>query len=149
MVPSKLDLYPEELRSEIDEVNDWIYNDVGHGVYKCGFAGMQELYDATVANVFAGLDRAERILSEHRYLVGDRFTEADTRPLRRGSTSGSSIYQLPRMAETVNLQHVKIHYYGSHTHMNPFGIIPTGPNIDFTRPHDRDRFTNAILPAFE
>ncbi|KAE9017544.1 hypothetical protein PR001_g14373 [Phytophthora rubi] len=173
LVPSKLDLYPEELRSEIDEVNDWIYNDVGHGVYKRGFAGTQELYDAAVANVFAGLDRAERILSENRYLVGDRFTEADLKffptlvrfdevyavhfkankklieQYPNLSNYVRDIYQLPRMAETVNMQHIKIHYYGSHTHLNPFGIIPTGPKIDFTRSHDRDRFTNAILPAFE
>ncbi|KAE8881484.1 hypothetical protein PF010_g10428 [Phytophthora fragariae] len=141
MVPSKLDLYPEELRSEIDEVNDWIYNDVGHGVYKCGFAGMQELYDATVAN--PTLVRFDEVYAVANKKLIEQY------PNLSDSTSGSSIYQLPRMAETVNLQHVKIHYYGSHTHMNPFGIIPTGPNIDFTRPHDRDRFTNAILPAFE
>ncbi|ETM41437.1 hypothetical protein F442_13156 [Phytophthora nicotianae P10297] len=173
LVPSKIDLYPEELRSEIDEINDWIYNDVSHGVYKCGFAGTQELYDAAVEKVFAGLDRAEKILSEHRFLVGDRLTEADlklfptlvrfdevyavhfkaSRKLIQQypnlSNYARDIYQLPRMAETVVMPHIKTHYYASHTHLNPFGIVPAGPNVDFTRPHDRDRFTNAVVPTIE
>ncbi|KAF4035714.1 Glutathione S-transferase N-terminal domain [Phytophthora infestans] len=131
LVPSKLDLYPQELRSEIDEINEWIYNDVGHGVYKCGFAGTQELYDAAVEKVFAGLDRAEIILSEHRFLYV------------------REIYQFSRMAKTVVMPHIAMHYYGSHTHLNPFGIVLAGPNVDFTRPHDRDRFTNAVVPTFE
>ncbi|KAL4088063.1 hypothetical protein PRIC1_012493 [Phytophthora ramorum] len=173
LAPSKLDLYPEELHAEIDEINDWIYNDVSHGVYKSGFAGTQELYDAAVDNVFAGLDRAEHILSEHRYLVGDRFTEADLKlfptlvrfdevyavhfktnkklieqyPNLRNYVR--DIYQLPRMAETVKMAHIKMHYYGSHTNLNPFGIVPAGPSVDFTRPHDRDRFTDAIAPTIQ
>ncbi|KAF4034264.1 Glutathione S-transferase C-terminal domain [Phytophthora infestans] len=147
-----LDLYPQELRSEIDEINEWIYNDVGHGVYKCGFAGTQELYDAAVEKVFAGLDRAEKILSEHRFLVGDRFTEADLKlfpTLVRFDEYVREIYQFPRMAKTVVMPHIAMHYYGSHTHLNPFGIVLAGPNVDFTRPHDRDRFTNAVVPTFE
>ncbi|KAG7383193.1 hypothetical protein PHYBOEH_010023 [Phytophthora boehmeriae] len=170
LVPSKLDLYPEELRSEIDELNDWVYNDVSHGVYKSGFAGTQEDYDNAAKNVFDGLDCAEKILSEHRFLVGDRFTEADLKlfptlvrfdevyavhfktnkklieQYPNLSNYVRDIYQLPRMKETVKMDHIKIHYYASHTHLNPFGIIPTGPGVDFTRPHDRDRFPNAILP---
>jgi putative glutathione S-transferase len=77
LVPSKLDLYPEELRAEIDELNEWVYNDISNGVYKCGFASSQTAYDEAVEKGFAGLDRAENILAEHRFLVGDQFTEAD------------------------------------------------------------------------
>ncbi|RLN52844.1 hypothetical protein BBJ29_004047 [Phytophthora kernoviae] len=171
LVPSKLDLYPEELRSEIDELNEWVYNDVSHGVYKSGFAGTQEDYDNAIKNVFAGLDRAEKILSEHRFLVGDRLTEADLKffptlvrfdevyavhfktnkklieQYPNLSNYVRDIYQLPLMKKTVNMEHIKMHYYASHTHLNPFGIIPTGPGVDFSRPHDRDRFANAILPS--
>lgn len=74
-----IDLYPEELCAEIDAVNEWVYNDINNGVYKCGFSSTQEAYDAAAAALFASLDRAEAILSEHRFLVGDRFTEADLR----------------------------------------------------------------------
>ncbi|KAK1935579.1 Glutathionyl-hydroquinone reductase YqjG [Phytophthora citrophthora] len=79
LVPSKVDLYPEELRSEIDELNEWVYDDVSNGVYKCGFASTQQAYDEAVEKIFEGLDRAEEILAAHRFLVGDRFTEADLR----------------------------------------------------------------------
>ncbi|KAG7378915.1 hypothetical protein PHYPSEUDO_009312 [Phytophthora pseudosyringae] len=173
LVPSKLDLYPEELRSEIDEINDWIYNDVSHGVYKCGFAATQELYDAAVDRVFVGLDRAEEILSKHRFLVGDRLTEADLKlfpslvrfdevyavhfkankkliqQYPNLTNYVRDIYQLPRMAKTVVMPHIATHYYGSHTHLNMFGIVPAGPNVDFSLPHDRDRFTNTIVPTIE
>ncbi|POM81739.1 Glutathione S-transferase [Phytophthora palmivora] len=173
LVPSKLDMYPEELRTEIDEINDWIYNDISHGVYKCGFAGNQELYDTAVDKVFAGLDRAEDILSKHRFLVGDRFTEADIKlfptlvrfdevyavhfkankklieQYPNLSNYVRDIYQLPHMSKTVVMPHIVTHYYGSHTHLNPFGIVPIGPNLDFTRPHDRNRFTNAIVPSIK
>ncbi|OWZ01428.1 Glutathione S-transferase [Phytophthora megakarya] len=171
LVPSTLDLYPEDLRSQIDEINDWIYHDVSHGVYKCGFAGSQELYDAAVDKVFEGLDRCEEILSKHRFLVGDRLTEADLKlfptlvrfdevyavhfkankkliqQYPNLSNYVRDIYQLPRMSETVVMSHIAAHYYGSHTHLNQFGIVPAGPKIDFSRPHDRDRFTDAILPT--
>lgn len=79
LTESTLDLYPSELRAEIDAVNEWVYNDINNGVYKCGFATTQEAYDAAADTLFASLDRAEAILSEHRYLIGDRFTEADLR----------------------------------------------------------------------
>jgi putative glutathione S-transferase len=74
-----IDLYPEELHAEIDAVNEWVYSDINNGVYKCGFAQSQEAYDEAANALFASLDRAEAILSEHRFLVGDRFTEADLR----------------------------------------------------------------------
>ncbi|KAG3101630.1 hypothetical protein PI124_g10996 [Phytophthora idaei] len=173
LVPSKVDLYPQEMQSEIDELNEWVHNDVSNGVYKCGFASSQEAYDVAVDTLFNGLDRAEEILAAHRFLVGDRFTEADLRLFTtlirfdevyavnfkankkliqqypNLSNYVRDIYQLSRMAETVVMPHIAIHYYGSHTHLNPFGIIPAGPNVDFTRPHDRDRFTNAAVPTFE
>ncbi|RLN97271.1 hypothetical protein BBJ28_00020949 [Nothophytophthora sp. Chile5] len=172
LTPSKLDLYPEELCSEIDELNEWVHNDVSGGVYKCGFASSQEAYDEAVNNVFAGLERAEQILAEHRFLVGDRFTEADLRLFTtlirfdevyavhfkankkliaqypNLSNYVRDIYQLPPITKTVDMQHIKMHYYASHTHLNAFGILPVGPGVDFTRAHDRGRFTNAILPSF-
>ncbi|KAG7383192.1 hypothetical protein PHYBOEH_010022 [Phytophthora boehmeriae] len=172
LVPSEIDLYPEEVRPEIDEVNEWVYDDVSNGVYKCGFAGSQEAYDGAVEKVFSGLDRAEDILAEHRFLVGDRFTEADLRLFTtlirfdevyavhfktnkklieqypNLSNYVRDIYQMPPITKSVSMQHIKLHYYGSHTHLNPFGIVPVGPAIDFTRPHNRDRFKNASLPNF-
>lgn len=195
LVPSKLDLYPEELRSEIDHLNEWVYNDVSNGVYKCGFAASQDAYDEAVTKLFDGLDRAEEILAAHRFLVGDRFTEADLRLFTtlirfdevyavhfkankklieqypnlnnvRGllillveSSRGANslfvfaqyvreIYQMPPITKSVDIQQIKLHYYASHTHLNPFGIVPAGPGVDFTRPHDRNRFKNAALPSF-
>lgn len=79
VVPSTLDLYPEQLRAAIDEVNEWVHNDISSGVYKCGFATAQEAYDEAVTKLFEGLERVEAILAKQRYLVGDVFTEADVR----------------------------------------------------------------------
>ncbi|KAG1691777.1 hypothetical protein DVH05_026151 [Phytophthora capsici] len=172
LVPSKVDLYPEELRSEIDELNEWVHDDVSYGVYKCGFASTQEAYDDAVSKVFEGLDRAEEILAAHRFLVGDRFTEADLRLFTtlirfdevyavhfkankklieqypNLSNYVREIYQMPPITKSVNIQQIRLHYYASHTHLNTFGIIPAGPGIDFTRQHDRNRFKNATLPNF-
>ncbi|RLN14837.1 hypothetical protein BBJ28_00025957 [Nothophytophthora sp. Chile5] len=113
-----------------------------------------------------------QILAEHRFLVGDRFTEADLRLFTtlirfdevyavhfkankkliaqypNLSNYVRDIYQLPPITKTVDMQHIKMHYYASHTHLNPFGFLPVGPGVDFTRAHDRGRFTNAILPSF-
>ncbi|EGZ08961.1 hypothetical protein PHYSODRAFT_525297 [Phytophthora sojae] len=172
LVPSKLDLYPEELRSEIDHLNEWVYNDVSNGVYKCGFAASQDAYDEAVTKLFDGLDRAEEILAAHRFLVGDRFTEADLRLFTtlirfdevyavhfkankklieqypNLNNYVREIYQMPPITKSVDIQQIKLHYYASHTHLNPFGIVPAGPGVDFTRPHDRNRFKNAALPSF-
>ncbi|KAG6618515.1 Glutathionyl-hydroquinone reductase YqjG [Phytophthora cinnamomi] len=161
-----------QLRSEIDKLNEWVYNDVSNGVYKCGFAASQEAYDDAVTKLFAGLDQAEEILAAHRFLVGDRFTEADLRlfttlirfdevyavhfkankKLIEQYTNLSNyvrdIYQMPPITKSVDIQQIKLHYYASHTHLNPFGIVPAGPGVDFTRPHDRNRFNNAALPSF-
>ncbi len=156
-----LDLYPASLRGEIDALNEWIYRDINNGVYRSGFARKQRAYSRAVQGLFAGLDRVEAILAEKRYLCGDTFTEADVRlfttlvrfdsvyvthfkcNLRRivdypnlwGYTR--EIYQMPGVAETVNMEHIKRHYFESHRHINPFGIVPDGPELDFEQPHGR------------
>lgn len=162
-----LDLYPAALRPAIDEANAWIYDDVNNGVYKCGFAQSQDAYDAAAAKLFAALDRLEALLGTQRYVVaGAVMTEADVRlfaTLLRFDevyvvyfkcnrkcvreypnllNFCREMYQLPGIAETINMRQIKEHYYTSHAHLNPFAIIPTGPDsiADFERPHDRDRF---------
>jgi putative glutathione S-transferase len=157
----ELDLYPESLRDEIDALNDWIYPEINNGVYRCGFAQTQQAYSRAVQILFGALDRVEAILGRARYLCGDRLTEADVRlfttlvrfdcvyvshfkcNIRRlvdypnlwGYTR--DIFQLPGVADTVNLEHIKRHYFESHRQINPFGIVPDGPELDFTTPHDR------------
>jgi putative glutathione S-transferase len=156
-----LDLYPEDKRDQIDELNDWIYPNINNGVYRCGFATKQRAYSKAFAELFAALDRVEEILAHSRYLTGDDLTEADVRlfttlvrfdsvyynhfktNLRRiidyPNTWGFTrdIYQLPGVAETVDMPHIKSHYFRSHTHINPFGIVPDGPALDFEAPHGR------------
>jgi len=157
----ELDTYPVDLRSQIDEINEWIYLNINDGVYKCGFARTQTAYDTAVTNLFTHLDKVEEILKKNRYLCGNRFTEADIRlcttlfrfdpvyvthfkcnvkrlidyPNLWNYTR--EIYQMHGVTETVNFYHIKKHYYTSHVHINPFGIIPAGPLIDFTVPHTR------------
>ncbi len=162
-----LDFYPAEQRSEIDAVNDDVYANLNNGVYRCGFAKTQEAYDGAVADLFACLDRLEQRLSTRRYLIGDGLTEADIRLLptllrfdpvyhthfkcnRRRIRDYPNLwnytldlYQLPGIAETVNLHHIKNHYFGSHESINPTRIVPIGPLIDYTAPHDRDRLPKA------
>lgn len=157
------DYYPAELRAKIDELNGWIYDNVNNGVYKAGFATRQEAYDEAVHGVFAALERLEQILTQHRYLTGDRLTEADLRlwttlvrfdPVyvthfkcdqRRISDYPNlygflrDIYQIPGIAETVNMAHIRHHYYRSHATLNPHGIISIGPTQDLDAPHGRDR----------
>ncbi len=161
---ASLDFYPEPLRAEIDLVNEEIYNNVNNGVYKCGFASSQEAYEEVFDRLFQTLDRMEARLARQRYLVGDRLTEADWRffatlirfdavyfghfkcNLRRVSdfpnlsNYTAELYQVPGIAETVDIPRIKEHYYGSHRHVNPTGIVPKGPELDFSAPHDRDRF---------
>ena len=158
------DFYPEELRGEIDAINDLVYPNVNNGVYRSGFATTQEAYEEAVADVFRALDRIEDRLSRQRYLVGDRLTEADWRlfttlvrfdPVYVGhfkcnirriadyqniSNYTRDLYQVPGVAETVDLDHIKKHYYRSHETINPTRIVPAGPDIDYAGPHDRDRF---------
>ena len=158
-----LDLYPEALRAEIDAVNEPVYETINNGVYKCGFAATQEAYEEAVETLFRTLDELEARLGHQRYLAGARITEADWRlfttlirfdavyyghfkcNLRRIADYPNlsnyllELYQVPGVAETVDLDHIKGHYYASHTSNNPTGIVPKGPELDFTRPHDRQR----------
>jgi len=166
----RLDFYPEDLRAEIDAVNAWVYTDINNGVYRTGFAQTQEAYEEAYDALFAALDAVEGRLAEHRYLTGNRLTEADWRlfttlvrfdPVYYGhfkcnrqriadfpNLSGylRDLYQVPGVAETVNLDHIKRHYYGSHPTLNPTGIVPKGPKLDFAGPHDRDRFPHEGPP---
>lgn len=160
-VRSDLDLYPEPLRAEIDDLNAWIYRDVNNGVYRCGFATTQKAYDEAFAALFAALDRLEARLGDHRYLLGDTLTEADWRlfptlvrfdpvyvghfkcNLRRIADYPNlagylrELYQWPGVAETVDLSHIKRHYYESHESINPTGIVPRGPELAPSDPHGR------------
>ena len=150
-----IDLYPATHRHEIDEVNERIYTTVNNGVYKCGFAGSQEAYDAAFNTLFETLDDLEGRLGRQRYLAGDVLTEADIRlfptlirfdavyvnhfkcnrqriadyPNLQAYLRG--LYRLPSIAETVNFHHIKWHYYHSHRSINPLGIVPKGPLLDF------------------
>lgn len=157
------DFYPEPLRAEIDALNERIYHTVNNGVYKAGFASTQEAYEEGVTPLFETLDWLDERLSTQRYLTGNAITEADWRlfttlvrfdPVYAGHfkcnirriadcehLSGymRELYQQPGIAETVNLQHIKNHYYTSHESINPSRIIPMGPNIDYAAPHERAR----------
>jgi putative glutathione S-transferase len=158
------DYYPAALRGEIDHVNDLVYANVNNGVYRAGFATTQAAYEDAARAVFAALDQLEERLSGQRYLAGRQLTEADWRlfttlirfdavyyshfkcNLRRivdYPNLGNylrDLYQVPGIAETVSIDHIKRHYYGSHRQINPTGIVPIGPLLDFTAPHDRGRF---------
>jgi putative glutathione S-transferase len=156
------ELYPAELRPEIDALNERIYASLNNGVYRCGFASSQAAYDEAVGPLFETLDYLERLLTKRRYLTGERLTEADWRlfptlarfdlayhgnfkcNLRRlvdypnlwGYTR--ELYQIPGIAETMNIEQIKSGYYTIRA-VNPTGIVPAGPEIDFTRPHGRER----------
>jgi len=158
------DYYPAPLRDEIDEVNSWVYDQVNNGVYKAGFATSQEAYDEAVTTLFDALDRLEQRLSRQRYLVGEQVTEADWRlfttlvrfdPVyvthfkcdrRRISDYPNlmnyvrDLYQTPGVAGTVNLAHIRNHYFRSHPTINKYGILPIGPEVTLDQPHDRGRF---------
>ncbi len=162
-VDRDLDFYPEALRDEIDAINQPIYDNVNNGVYKCGFATSQEAYEEAFDALFAELDALEERLATNRYLLGGTLTEADWRlfttlvrfdPVYVGhfkcnrkriadypALSGymRELYQMPGVAETLDLNHIKKHYYGSHESINPTGIVPKGPDLDYGAPHDRDR----------
>ncbi len=155
------DYYPADLRAEIDSVNQRVYDTVNNGVYKAGFATTQEAYEEAVRPLFASLDWIEDRLSRQPYLAGDRVTEADWRlfttlvrfdPVYVGHFKCNlrrivdyphvwayvrDLYQRPGIAETVNLFHIKHHYYESHRGINPTGIVPEGPVIDFAEPVTR------------
>jgi putative glutathione S-transferase len=157
------DYYPEALRPEIDSLNAMIYPNVNNGVYRAGFATTQAAYEEAVAPLFAALDELDDRLSVRRYLTGPRLTEADIRlfttlirfdpvyfghfkcNLRRIVDYPSlwgflrDLYQSPGIAETVHVDFIKAHYYGSHANLNPSRIVPLGPDLDYWQPHDRAR----------
>lgn len=160
---AELDLYPEPLRAGIDEINTFIYERVNNGVYRAGFATSQEAYEEAVYALFEALDALERRLSERRYLLGERLTEADIRlfttlvrfdPVYVGHFKcnlrrlvdypnlwayARELYQLPGVAETVNFDHIKRHYYTSHPTINPTRVVPVGPELNWLEPHGRER----------
>ena len=162
----RTDYYPPALREEIDRVNALVYENVNNGVYRAGFATAQEAYEEAFRAVFGALDELERRLARQRYLAGRDITEADWRlfttlvrfdavyyshfkcNLRRIidypnlSNYLRDLYQQGGVAATVNMDHIKRHYYGSQRHVNPTGIVPLGPQLDFLAPHDRGRFEN-------
>jgi len=163
----RTDYYPPALRDEIDRINDLVYTTVNNGVYRSGFAVTQEAYEEACRTLFDTLDQLEERLSRQRWLVGDQITEADWRlfstllrfdavyhyhfkcNLKRIldypnlSNYVRDLYRQPGVAETVNMDHIKRHYYGSQKRVNPTGIVPlgpVGPAVDFSAPHDRGRF---------
>jgi len=160
----RTDYYPAELRPEIDAINDEVFQNVNNGVYRCGFASTQEAYEEAFLDLFGTLDRLEARLSRQRYLAGDRITEADWRlfttilrfdavyythfkcNLRRImdypnlSNYLRELHQVPGIAETVSMDHIKRHYFMSMPNLNPSGIVPLGPALDFAARHDRGRF---------
>jgi putative glutathione S-transferase len=159
---SSLDFYPEPLRAEIDGVNEMVYANVNNGVYRTGFATTQEAYEESFATLFAALGRLEQRLCAQRYLVGDRLTEADWRlfttlirfdavyvghfkcNLRRIVDYPNlwaylrDLYQHPGVAETVDFEHIKSHYYVTHSNINPTRVVPLGPELDLSEPHGRE-----------
>ncbi len=163
----ELDLYPEGLREEIDAVNARVYDDVNNGVYRAGFAQTQEAYDEAFERLFAALDDLEARLATSRYLVGDRITEADWRlwtTLVRFDAVyhthfrcngrlisdmpnlwgyARELFAVPGVAETVDLDEIKQHYYTTHDQLNPKRIVPRGPFLEWNAPHGRDALTGA------
>jgi glutathionyl-hydroquinone reductase len=165
-----MDFYPEPLREEIDALNEWIYPNVNNGVYKSGFATTQAAYEESVIPLFETLEQLEQRLADKRFLLGDKLSEADIRlfptlvrfdsvyvshfkcALKRirdypnlwGYTR--DIYQLPGIADTVDIEYNKAHYYGSHDTVNPTLIIPIGPEMDFNEAHDREKLASDISP---
>jgi len=153
---STIDYYPVELREEIDEINAFVYTNINNGVYRTGFATTQAAYEKAFTALFATLDNLEERLSGQSYLLGNQITEADwrlfTTLVRFDAVYYShfkcnqkrlvdylhlwrytrNLYQVPGVADTVNMDHIKRHYYGTHASLNPTGIVPKGPEIDFT-----------------
>ncbi len=158
-----LDLFPREIETEHVKLSDFIYHNVNNGVYKAGFATRQRPYETVCRKLFDALDQLENRLEKSRYLFGPHFVEADWRlfgtlvrfdivyyihfkcSVRRildyPNLQGylRDLYQQPGVAETVNFDHIKRHYYMTHTEINPTGIVPIGPILDLTRAHGRER----------
>ena len=160
----RTDYYPPTLRAEIDRLNDLVYSNINNGVYRAGFAKTQQAYEQAFRNLFDALDEIDEILDKQRYLAGRQITEADWRlfvtlirfdavyyshfkcnwrhiwDYSNLSNYTRDLYQVPGVAETVSLEHIKKHYYVSQRQVNPTGIVPLGPQLDFSAPHDRARF---------
>jgi putative glutathione S-transferase len=165
------DFYPVEMRDMIDSFNARIYDTVNNGVYKAGFATRQQAYEEAARSLFTTLDGLEERLATHRYLCGKRLTEADWRlfttlvrfdavyfghfkcnlrplvdfPNLWGLTR--ELYQYPGIAETINFEHIKGHYYQSHHPINPTRIVPVGPALNFLTPHGRESLLSISIPA--
>ena len=161
---SRADFYPAHLRAEIDRINDLVYPNINNGVYRAGFATGQAAYETAFRGIFDTLDEMEQILSRQRYVAGDVITEADWRlfctlirfdavyyghfkcngrhidEYPNLSNYVRDLYQVPGVAETVSLDQIKRHYYHSQRHVNPSGIVPVGPQLDFAAKHDRAKF---------
>ena len=162
--PGAPQLYPEDLRPEIDEVDSWVYSEVNNGVYRCGFASRQDSYDAAYDRLFAALDRLEERLANQRYLVGDTITEADVRlfttlvrfdPVYHGHFKcnrnklvelpalwgyARDLFQTPGFGDTVDFEQIKRHYYVVQDDINPTGVVPKGPDLSgWGTPHGRER----------
>lgn len=168
--PARIGLYPEPLRGQIDAINAFVYERINNGVYRCGFAGSQAAYDRAFDRLFAALDELEARLARSRYLVGDAPTEADWRlfttllrfdavyhghfkcNLRRIADYPQlsrllrELIRVPGVMPTVNMDHIKRHYYQSHRHLNPSGIVPKGPLLDFL---PDDHHGQEVSPASE
>jgi putative glutathione S-transferase len=163
------DYYPAALRGEIDAINERVYDTLNNGVYKSGFATTQAAYEAAVVPLFETLDWLEARLSRSRFLCGDTPTEADIRlfttlvrfdsvyhghfkcnirrivDYRHVWAYTRDLYQLPGVAGTVDFGHIKRHYYMSHRRINPTGIVPVGPALDFDLAADRGRDVDKLI----
>ncbi len=155
------DFYPQSLRSEIDRINHLVFVPVNNGVYRAGFATTQAAYDEAIETLFRTLAELDGLLGARRYLAGDQITEADWRlfttlirfdPVyvthfktdRKRIADYANLapylrelYQVPGIVETIDMNHIRQHYFQSHRHINPFGIIATGPELDLLKPHGR------------
>ncbi|MBN7757638.1 glutathione S-transferase family protein [Nitratireductor aquimarinus] len=164
---ASLNFYPQDLRAEIDATNDLVYDNINNGVYKAGFATTQAAYEEAFKALFDTLDQVEDRLSRQRYLTGSQLTEADWRlfttlvrfdPVYVGhfkcnlrriddypnlSNYLRELYQAPGVAETVDMLHIKAHYYGSHKTINPTGVVPLGPELNLDAPHNRGEWAKA------
>jgi putative glutathione S-transferase len=166
-----VDLYPEGYQEEVDRLIEAIYEPINNGVYRAGFADSQAAYDEAVTDLFDALDHYDDLLSDRRYLAGDRVTEADVAMFttlvrfdhvyhthfkcnRRAIHEYEhlwpylrDLYQLPGVAATVNLDHITDHYYRTHPNVNPSRIVAVGPDLEFDAPHDRDRLADDPFAA--
>ena len=160
---NQLDFYPDDLQPQIDQINELVYHNINNGVYKTGFATTQQAYQENVEQLFEALNTIEQLLSKQRYLVGGTLTEADwrlwTTLIRFDGVYHThfkcnlsllkdfdniyrymiELYQVPGISDTVHMAHIKRHYYASHLALNPYGIVPIGPQQDWTIAHGREQ----------